>query len=221
MCALHHNTAWELCWSRRSSPRNPPTLTRESRHAPGCSRNTPPCEAAAESRGTRARRALDRASSGINQDRRWAPPRKPCGPTSAARFRRRWISCSRCPASPARRANVVLGSWFKESDRRGGRHARHRISRRWEFTKNNDPQKTGPGGRIIPQDRWILYSHQVSHHGRGLVCSSESRSVPICPIEPPRSRAEDKNLDDRGKCTRARRPRTQQYAGEVSSPLRG
>jgi endonuclease-3 len=43
-----------------------------------------------------------------------------------------------------------------------------RISRRLDLTKNTDPVKVEQDLiKIIPRDRWILFSHQVIHHGRG------------------------------------------------------
>jgi len=44
-----------------------------------------------------------------------------------------------------------------------------RISQRLDLTKNADPVKIEQDLiRIIPQDRWIAFSHQVILHGRAL-----------------------------------------------------
>ena len=95
------------------------------------------------------------------------------------------------PGVARKTANVVLGSWFKKAVGVVVDTHVHRISRRWEFTKNNDPQKIEQDlMKIIPADRWILYSHQVIHHGRNL-CVARKPKCADCPIEP-LCHAEDK-----------------------------
>ena len=44
--------------------------------------------------------------------------------------------------------------------------------------------------KIIPQERWTLFSHQVIHHGRSL-CIARKPKCAECPIEP-LCHAEDK-----------------------------
>ena len=88
------------------------------------------------------------------------------------------------PGVARKTANVLLGSWFKRNDGVVVDTHVHRISRRWEFTKNNDPQKIEQDlMKIIPQERWTLFSHQVIHHGRGL-CIARKPKCAECPIEP-------------------------------------
>jgi endonuclease-3 len=95
------------------------------------------------------------------------------------------------PGVARKTANVVLGSWFGQAIGIVVDTHVHRISRRWEFTENNDPQKIEQDlVRIIPQDRWILFSHQVIHHGRSL-CIARKPKCAECPIEP-LCHAEDK-----------------------------
>jgi len=95
------------------------------------------------------------------------------------------------PGVARKTANVVLGSWFKKAVGVVVDTHVHRISRRWEFTKNNDPQKIEQDlMKVIPSDRWILYSHQVIHHGRSLCIARKPKCVD-CPIEP-LCHAEDK-----------------------------
>jgi endonuclease-3 len=95
------------------------------------------------------------------------------------------------PGVARKTANVVLGSWFgKAAGVVVDTHV-HRISRRWEFTENDDPQKIEQDlMRVIPQERWISFSHQVIHHGRNL-CVARKPKCADCPIEP-LCHAEDK-----------------------------
>jgi endonuclease-3 len=95
------------------------------------------------------------------------------------------------PGVARKTANVVLGSWFgKAAGVVVDTHV-HRISRRWELTQNNDPAKIEQDlMKVIPPDRWILFSHQVIHHGRNLCIARKPRCAD-CPIEP-LCHAEDK-----------------------------
>jgi len=95
------------------------------------------------------------------------------------------------PGVARKTANVVLGSWFKKAIGVVVDTHVHRISRRWEFTKHDDPQKIEQDlMKILPPERWILYSHQVIHHGRNL-CVARKPKCADCPIEP-HCHAEDK-----------------------------
>src|SRR5579864_3851966 len=88
------------------------------------------------------------------------------------------------PGVARKTANVVLGSWFGKGVGVVVDTHVHRISRRWELTKNNEPVKIEQDlMKIIPQDRWTLYSHQVIHHGRNL-CFARKPKCADCPIEP-------------------------------------
>jgi endonuclease-3 len=95
------------------------------------------------------------------------------------------------PGVARKTANVVLGTWFKKAVGVVVDTHVHRISRRWEFTQNDDPVKIEQDlMKIIPAERWILYSHQVIHHGRNL-CVARKPKCADCPIEP-LCHAEDK-----------------------------
>jgi len=44
-----------------------------------------------------------------------------------------------------------------------------RIARRLDLTRQTDPSRIERDLiKLIPQDRWILFSHQIIHHGRAL-----------------------------------------------------
>ena len=95
------------------------------------------------------------------------------------------------PGVARKTANVVLGTWFKKAVGVVVDTHVHRISRRWEFTQNDDPVKIEQDlMKIIPPERRILYSHQVIHHGRNL-CIARKPKCADCPIEP-LCHAEDK-----------------------------
>lgn len=87
------------------------------------------------------------------------------------------------PGAARKTANVVLGSWF-------GRNVGvvvdthvHRISRRLELTKNDDPVRIEQDlMNVIPQTKWTEFSHQIIHHGRAL-CVARNPKCAECPLE--------------------------------------
>jgi endonuclease-3 len=87
------------------------------------------------------------------------------------------------PGVARKTANVVLGTWFKKAEGVVVDTHVHRISRRLELTTNDDPQKIEQDLiRIIPRDRWILFSHQIIWHGRKLCIARKPKCVD-CAIE--------------------------------------
>jgi endonuclease III len=87
------------------------------------------------------------------------------------------------PGVARKTANVVLGSWFKKAEGVVVDTHVHRISRRLELTTNNDPQKIEQDlMRIIPREKWILFSHQIIWHGRKLCIARKPKCVD-CPLE--------------------------------------
>jgi endonuclease III len=87
------------------------------------------------------------------------------------------------PGVARKTANVVLGSWFKIADGVVVDTHVQRISRRLELTKNEDPRKIEQDlMKVIPRDRWILFSHQIILHGRAICIARRPRCVD-CPLE--------------------------------------
>jgi len=87
------------------------------------------------------------------------------------------------PGVARKTANVVLGTWFKKAEGVVVDTHVHRISRRLELTKESEPQKIEQDLiKIIPRDRWILFSHQVIWHGRKL-CFARKPNCVECPLE--------------------------------------
>lgn len=87
------------------------------------------------------------------------------------------------PGVARKTANVVLGTWFRKAEGVVVDTHVHRISRRLELTTENDPQKIEQDlMKIIPRDRWILFSHQIIWHGRKL-CFARKPNCVECPLE--------------------------------------
>ena len=93
----------------------------------------------------------------------------------------------RLPGVARKTGNVVLGSWFEIAV--GVVVDTHvmRLSRRLELA-GTTPGSTAPEKveqelmKIIPQDRWIAFSHELIHHGRQ-VCVARTPKCVDCTLE--------------------------------------
>lgn len=87
------------------------------------------------------------------------------------------------PGVARKTANVVLGSWFGIGVGVVVDTHVHRISRRLELTTADDPKNIEQDlMKVIPQPRWIDFSHQIIHHGRAL-CIARRPKCAECPLE--------------------------------------
>jgi len=89
----------------------------------------------------------------------------------------------RLPGVARKTGNVVLGSWYGIAA--GVVVDTHvmRLSRRLELTKETTPEKVERDlMKIIPQDRWIAFSHELIHHGRQVCVARKPRCVD-CTLE--------------------------------------
>ncbi len=86
------------------------------------------------------------------------------------------------PGVARKTGNVVLGVWYKKAtgvvvDTHVGR-----IAKRLDLTKNDDPKKVEQDlMQALPRKRWILFSHQVIHHGRA-VCAARKPKCDACSL---------------------------------------
>jgi len=87
------------------------------------------------------------------------------------------------PGVARKTANVVLGTAFGIAS--GVVVDTHvlRLSERLDLTKNTNPKKVEQDlMKVIPQDRWILFSHQLIWHGRR-VCQARKPKCIECNLE--------------------------------------
>jgi endonuclease III len=87
------------------------------------------------------------------------------------------------PGVARKTGNVVLGSWFNIAV--GVVVDTHvmRLSRRLELTKETAPEKVERDlMKILPQDRWIAFSHELIHHGRQ-ICVARKPRCADCTLE--------------------------------------
>jgi endonuclease-3 len=87
------------------------------------------------------------------------------------------------PGVARKTANVVLGTAYGIA---GGivvdTHVQ-RISQRLDLTRENTPEKIERDlMRLIPQDQWIDFSHEMIFHGRRC-CTARKPKCVVCPVE--------------------------------------
>jgi endonuclease-3 len=87
------------------------------------------------------------------------------------------------PGAARKTANVVLGTAFGKATGVVVDTHVQRIAARLDLTKEKDPGKIEQDlMRVIPQEKWIVFSHQIIHHGRQ-VCFARKPACGKCNLE--------------------------------------
>ncbi|MGA3188825.1 MAG: endonuclease III [Bryobacteraceae bacterium] len=88
------------------------------------------------------------------------------------------------PGAARKTANVVLGTAFGIASGVVVDTHVQRISHRLDLTKETEPVKIEKDlMKIIPKEKWILFSHQIIHHGRAL-CVARNPKCAECKLNP-------------------------------------
>jgi endonuclease-3 len=88
------------------------------------------------------------------------------------------------PGAARKTANVVLGTAYGISSGIVVDTHVQRISQRLDLTRNSEPEKIEQDlMKAIPQERWILFSHQVIHFGRQ-ICIARKPRCASCALDP-------------------------------------
>ena len=87
------------------------------------------------------------------------------------------------PGAARKTANVVLGVSFAKAEGVVVDTHVFRIARRLSLAKTETAEKVEQELiQILPQDRWIAFSHQLIHHGRQ-VCDARKPKCDCCSLE--------------------------------------
>jgi endonuclease III len=87
------------------------------------------------------------------------------------------------PGVARKTANVVLGTAFGIASGVVVDTHVQRLSTRLDLTKNTDPKKIEQDlMRIIPQEKWVIFAHQLIWHGRR-VCNARHPKCLECNLE--------------------------------------
>ncbi|HEY1240261.1 MAG TPA: endonuclease III [Bryobacteraceae bacterium] len=88
------------------------------------------------------------------------------------------------PGAARKTANVVLGTAYGIASGVVVDTHVQRIARRLDLTRQTDPVKIERDlVKIIPRDKWILFSHQIILHGRAL-CIARNPKCAECDLNP-------------------------------------
>lgn len=87
------------------------------------------------------------------------------------------------PGAARKTANVVLGTVYGIASGVVVDTHVQRISRRLDLTRETTPEKIERDLiKTLPQDKWILFSHQIIHHGRR-ICDARKPKCAECPLD--------------------------------------
>jgi endonuclease-3 len=87
------------------------------------------------------------------------------------------------PGVARKTANVVLGVIFGKAEGVVVDTHVFRVARRLDLSHEPAPEKMERDlMELIPRNRWILFSHQMIHHGRKL-CKARKPICYLCPVE--------------------------------------
>jgi endonuclease-3 len=88
------------------------------------------------------------------------------------------------PGAARKTANVVLGTAYGIASGVVVDTHVQRIAARLDLTREKDPLKIEQDlMRVIPPDKWIVFSHQLIHHGRNL-CVARKPRCGECTMDP-------------------------------------
>jgi endonuclease III len=180
-CALHHKSAWELLVATILSAQS--TDVRVNMVTPELFRKYPTVQdfAALEPEQLQP----DVRSTGFfrNKSKSVVGAAKKIVSEFGGQVPNQMDQLLTLPGVARKTANVVLGTWFKQNEGVVVDTHVHRISRRLELTRNDDPKKIEQDlMQIIPREKWTLFSHQIIWHGRKL-CIARRPKCADCPLE--------------------------------------
>jgi len=181
-CALHHRNPWELLVATILSAQC--TDKRVNEVTPGLFEKYPtPRDFAAARQEVLAN---DIRSTGFfnNKARSLIGAAKKIVDQFGGKVPRTMEELLTVPGAARKTANVVLGTAYGIGSGVVVDTHVQRVSRRLDLTKNAEPVKIEQDlMKIIPKDRWILFSHQIIHHGRAL-CVARKPKCAECKLNP-------------------------------------
>jgi endonuclease-3 len=177
-CALHHHNPWELLVATILSAQC--TDKRVNEVTPGLFRKYPTPEDFAATRPEAL--AEDIRSTGFfnNKAKSIVGAAKKVVSEFGGKVPRTMEEMLTIPGAARKTANVVLGTAYGIASGVVVDTHVQRISQRLDLTKAIEPGKIEQDlQKIIPREKWILFSHQVILHGRAL-CVARNPKCPDC-----------------------------------------
>ncbi len=181
-CALHHSSAWELLVATILSAQC--TDKRVNEVTPGLFKKYPAIQDFAAAKQEEL--AQDIRSTGFfnNKARSVIGAAKKILTDFGGQIPREMDQLLTIPGAARKTANVVLGTAFGIAEGVVVDTHVQRIAQRLDLTKNTEPRQIEQDlMKVIPHEKWILFSHQIIHHGRAL-CAARNPKCAQCGLEP-------------------------------------
>lgn len=179
-CALHHTNAWELLVATILSAQC--TDERVNMVTPALFRKYPTVEDFA--RVTQEELGKDIHSTGFynNKAKNIIGAARRVLTAYAGHVPQTMEEMLTIPGAARKTANVVLGTVYGIAVGVVVDTHMIRLANRLDLSRESDPVKIEKDlMKIIPQERWIRFSHQMIHHGRGL-CKARNPQCGACPL---------------------------------------
>jgi endonuclease-3 len=180
-CALHHNDAWQLLVATILSAQC--TDERVNKVTPALFRKYPTMQDFAAV--SQAELAQDIHSTGFfnNKAKSIIGAAQKILNDFGGQTPRDIDQLLTVPGAARKTANVVLGTAFGIASGVVVDTHVSRISQRLDLTKETTPEKIERDlARVVPQERWIQFAHQIIHFGREL-CVARKPKCAECPVE--------------------------------------
>jgi endonuclease-3 len=166
-CALHYHNPWELLVATILSAQC--TDKRVNEVTPGLFKKYPAIEDFANV--SQAELANDIRSTGFfnNKSKSVIGAAKKVLSDFGGQVPRTMEELLTVPGAARKTSNVVLGTAYGIASGVVVDTHVQRVSRRLDLTKHTEPVKIEQDlMKAIPKEKWILFSHQIIHHGRAL-----------------------------------------------------
>jgi endonuclease-3 len=181
-CALQHKNAWQLLVATILSAQC--TDERVNKVTPGLFKKYPTVEDFANA--SQDELAQDIRSTGFfnNKAKSLIGAARKLLSSYKGQVPRTMQDLLEVPGAARKTANVVLGTAYGiPSGIVVDTHVQ-RIAQRLDLTKNTEPVKIEQDlMKIVPEEKWILFSHQLIHFGRQ-ICIARKPRCADCPLDP-------------------------------------
>jgi endonuclease III len=181
-CALHHHNAWELLVATILSAQC--TDRRVNMVTPGLFRKYPTIRDFANAKQEELAQNIRSTGFFNNKAKSLIGAARKILGDFGGEVPREIDQLLTVPGAARKTANVVLGTAFGIASGVVVDTHVQRIARRLDLTKETDPGKIEKDlMKTIPKEKWILFSHQIIHHGRAL-CIARNPKCAECALAP-------------------------------------